>query len=32
LKSAGEYLDIAVVDHIIPTGESFFSFADDKLF
>jgi DNA repair protein RadC len=31
LKSAGEYLDIAVVDHIILTSESYFSFADEGL-
>lgn len=31
LKSAGELLDIAVLDHIILTSESYFSFADDGL-
>ena len=31
LKSAGEYLDIAVVDHIILTSESYYSFADEGL-
>ena len=31
LKSAGELLDINVVDHIILTSESYFSFADDGL-
>jgi DNA repair protein RadC len=31
LKSAGEFLDIAVVDHIILTSESYFSFADEGL-
>jgi DNA repair protein RadC len=31
LKTAGEYLDIAVVDHLILTSESYFSFADDGL-
>ena len=31
LKSAGESLDIAVVDHIILTSESYFSFADEGL-
>jgi DNA repair protein RadC len=31
LKTAGEYLDIAVVDHVILTSESYFSFADEGL-
>ncbi len=31
LKSAGELLDIAVLDHIILTSESYFSFADEGL-
>ena len=31
LKSAGELLDIAVLDHIILTSESYFSFADDGI-
>ena len=31
LKTAGEYLDVAVVDHIILTSESYFSFADDGI-
>jgi DNA repair protein RadC len=31
LKTAGEYLDIAVVDHLILTSESYFSFADDGI-
>jgi DNA repair protein RadC len=31
LKTAGEYLDITVVDHIILTSESYFSFADEGL-
>ncbi len=29
LKSAGELLDIAVLDHMILTSESYFSFADE---
>jgi DNA repair protein RadC len=29
LKSAGEFLDITVLEHIILTSESYFSFADD---
>jgi DNA repair protein RadC len=31
LKTAGEYLDIAVVDHLILTSESYFRFADDGI-
>ncbi len=32
LKSAGILLDIPVLDHIILTSESFYSFADEELF
>lgn len=28
LKVAGEYLDIAVIDHMIITSEGYYSFAD----
>jgi DNA repair protein RadC len=31
LKSAGDFLDIAVLDHIILTSESYYSFADEGL-
>lgn len=31
LKSAGEYLDIKVIDHLIITKENYFSFADNGL-
>lgn len=31
LKSAGEFLDIPVLDHIILTSESYFSFADEGI-
>ena len=29
LKSAGEFLDISVVDHIILTSERYYSMADE---
>lgn len=29
IKSAGEILDIAVLDHLILTADSFYSFADE---
>ena len=31
LKSAGEFLDLPVLDHLIVTGSGFFSFADEGL-
>jgi DNA repair protein RadC len=31
LKKAGQYLDISVLDHIIVTKDSFFSFADNGI-
>ena len=31
MKQAGELLDIAVLDHLILTGESYYSFADEGL-
>ena len=31
LKNAGEFLDIKVLDHIILTSESYFSFAEEGL-
>jgi len=31
IKDAGKFLEIPVLDHIILTGESYFSFADDGL-
>ena len=31
IKEAGSYLDIKVLDHIIVTGESYYSFADEGL-
>jgi DNA repair protein RadC len=31
IKNGGELLDIAVLDHIILTSESYFSFADEGL-
>lgn len=31
LKNAGQLLDIPVLDHVILTNESFFSFADEGL-
>lgn len=31
LKSAGEFLDIKVLDHLILTSEGYFSFADEGL-
>lgn len=31
LKTAGTYLDIAVLEHIIITAESYYSFADEGL-
>jgi len=31
MKSAGQFLDIKVLDHIIITAESYFSFADEGL-
>lgn len=31
LKSAGEFLDIKVLDHLIVTPEGYFSFADEGL-
>lgn len=31
LRSAGSFLDIPVLDHIILTSESYFSFADEGL-
>lgn len=32
IKQAGNFLDIKVLDHIILTSESYFSFADEGLF
>lgn len=32
LKKAGEFLDIKLLDHIILTDESFFSFSDEGIF
>jgi len=29
LKSAGEFLDISFLDHIILTSEAYYSFADE---
>ena len=31
VKAAGEYMDIKVLDHIILTDESYYSFADENL-
>jgi DNA repair protein RadC len=31
IKSGGELLDIAVLDHIILTSDSYFSFADEGI-
>lgn len=31
IKEAGKVLDIAVLDHLILTSESYFSFADEGL-
>lgn len=31
VKNAGEMLDIAVLDHLILTGDSYFSFADEGI-
>lgn len=31
LKSAGEFLDLPILDHLIITGAGFFSFADESL-
>jgi len=31
LKKAGDYLDIKVLDHLIITTESYFSFADENI-
>jgi DNA repair protein RadC len=31
LKKAGEYLELKVLDHLIVTPESYFSFADESL-
>lgn len=31
LKEAGKFLEIAVLDHVILTGEAYFSFADEGL-
>ncbi len=32
LKNAGEFLDLPVLDHIIVTSESYYSFADENAF
>ena len=32
IQEAGKVLDIAVLDHLIITSESYFSFADEGLF
>jgi DNA repair protein RadC len=32
IREAGKVLDIAVLDHLIITSESYFSFADEGLF
>jgi DNA repair protein RadC len=29
LKSAGEFLDITVLDHLILTSDTYYSFADE---
>jgi DNA repair protein RadC len=31
MTQAGKYLDIGVVDHVIMTSESYYSFADEGL-
>jgi DNA repair protein RadC len=31
IKSAGEFMDLPVIDHLILTAESYFSFADEGL-
>jgi DNA repair protein RadC len=31
LKAAGEYLDIAVIEHMILTSEGYYSFADEGM-
>jgi len=31
IKSAGEFLDIKLLDHVIVTNEGYYSFADEGL-